>query len=230
MTALPNPARLCLGSGLLGLALIVLNQLSADTLSPALERAAILASLMAVALMLVAVLWSRAAPLAPARVELAGEQGLELQAGLPDTLAEELAWGSHMLLVATPAASVLIHWHGQTLLRRGVLGPGGFRPGPICERACETGKAISLVNLRLYPGRGEFAGLPEGTPAVLVQPIGPGGWLLLGGWSPRCFSRSDELWAEGWSRRLRRSLEPAGEVDPREEEPSAATAPDPPES
>jgi len=43
--------------------------------------------------------------------------------------------------------------------------------------------------------------------------------ILLAGWSPRCFSRSDEAWLEGWSRKLRTPLELLGA-----ESPNAATA------
>lgn len=207
-------ARLCLAAGVVGLLLCVLNQLTAPELSPALDRADGLASILAVGLMLVAILWTRAVPLAPERVALEGSQGLVLAPELPEALRQELGWGSQMLLTATPAASLLLHWRGQTLLRRGVLAEEPFSPGPICARACSTGRAISLVNLALYPGRAEFRGLPAAIPAVVVQPIGEAGVLLLAGWSPRCFSRSDETWLEGWSQRLRTSLEalppPAG--------------------
>jgi hypothetical protein len=207
-------ARLCLAAGVVGLLLCVLNQLTAPELSPALDRADGLASILAVGLMLVAILWTRAVPLAPERVALEGSQGLVLAPELPEALRQELGWGSQMLLTATPAASLLLHWRGQTLLRRGVLAEEPFSPGPICARACSTGRAISLVNLALYPGRAEFRGLPAAIPAVVVQPIGEAGVLLLAGWSPRCFSRSDEAWLEGWSQRLRTSLEalppPAG--------------------
>lgn len=200
-------ARLCLGAGVVGLLLCVANQFTAPELSPALERAGVLSSLLAVGLMLVAILWTRAVPVAPERVELEGEQGLRLADGLPDSLKEELAWGSQMLLTATPAASVLLHWRGRTLLARGVLSRECFQPGPISRRAWTTQKPIGLVNLKLYPGRDEFNGLPSGIPAVVVQPIGDEGVLVLGGWSPRCFSRSDEAWLEGWSRKLRTPLE-----------------------
>lgn len=205
-------ARLTLAAGVLGLALSITNQLTAPELSPALERAAVLASFLAVGLMLVAILWTRAMPEAPGRVALKGEQGLVLDGELPDALREELAWGSQMLLTATPAASVLLHWRGRTLLRRGVLAPAGtvFTPGAICSRACTTATAIGLVNLTLYPGRDEFRGLPEGVPAVIVQPLGADGVLLLAGWSPRCFSRSDEAWLEGWGKKIRTALEPIG--------------------
>lgn len=214
-------ARLCLAAGVLGLALCVANQLTAAELTPALERAAVLSSLLAVGLMLVSILWTRAVPLAPERVDLPGEQGLQLVDDLPEALRQELGWGSQMLLTATPAATVLLHWRGRTLLARGVLSPDRFQPGAICERAWHTQKAIGLVNLKLYPGRDEFAGLPEGIPAVIVQPIGEAGVLLLGGWSPRCFSRSDEAWLEGWSRKLRTPLE---QLDGPEACPPAAAA------
>jgi Cofactor assembly of complex C subunit B, CCB2/CCB4 len=200
-------ARLCLAAGVLGLLLCVLNQLLAPELSPALERASVLASLLSVGLMLVAILWTRAMPLAPERVELPGTVGLVLGDDLPDALLQELGWGSQLLLTATPAAALLLHWRGSTLLRRGVLAELPFEPGPICERAWSTGRPISLVDLKLYPGRAEFRGLPEAVPSVIVQPIGCEGIVLLAGWSPRCFSRSDEAWLEGWSQKLRTPLE-----------------------
>ena len=200
-------ARLCLSAGVVGLLLVVVNQLSAPELTPALERAGVLASFLAVGLMLVAILWTRATPVAPERVELQGEQGLWLCDGLEENLRQELAWGSQMLLTATPAAAVLVHWQGQTLLRRGVLASTSFTPGPITERAWSTQKAVGLVNLNLYPGRDEFQGLPEGIPSVIVQPLAAEGVVLLAGWSPRCFSRSDEAWLQGWSQRLRTALQ-----------------------
>jgi hypothetical protein len=114
-----------------------------------------------------------------------------------------------MLLTASPAAVVLVLWRGRVLLRRGLLGPLTFSPGPICARALERGQAISLVNLALYPGRAEFDSLLPGLPAVLIQPIADQGLVVLGGWSPRCFSRSDLLWVKGWAQRLTAEM-PAG--------------------
>lgn len=202
-----RPAQACLGVGLLALLLSLTNQFSAAELTPSLVRASVLASLLAIGFLLVATLWTRAVPKAPQRVSLEGVQGLELDDSLPEPLKLELAWGSQLLLTATPGATVLLYWRKRTLLRRGLLGHGAFLIGPIGQRALATGKAISMVNLALYPGRGEFAALPAGLPALVVQPIGNEGVLLLGGWSPRCFSRSDELWLEGWARKLRTSLE-----------------------
>jgi hypothetical protein len=200
--ALPPPARVSLGVGVAGLVLVVANQISAAAQDPALTRAGVLAALLAVGLMLVAVLWTRAVPEAAARAPLQGREGLELAPELPERLRQELGWGSQMLLTAGPAAVVLVWWRGRVLLRRGLLADTAFTPGPICRRALERGRAISLVNLALYPGREEFAPLLSDLPAVLVQPLADQGLVVLGGWSARCFSRSDLTWVEGWARRL----------------------------
>jgi len=135
-------------------------------------------------------------------VALQGDEGLLLADHLPEPLARELGWGSQMLLTASPAAVVLVLWRERVLLRRGLLADTPFSPGPICARALERGQAISLVNLALYPGRAEFDALLPELPAVLVQPLANQGLLLVGGWSPRCFSRSDLIWVEGWGQRL----------------------------
>lgn len=205
--ASPLPARICIGCGAVALGLTIWNQLSAPQLDPSLERASVLASLLAVALLLIGSLWIQIVPRNPERVALAGEQGLEIDPSLSQHLRQELGWGSQMLLTATPAAVVCVVWQGRPLLRRGLIGPDRFAPGAICSRAQQQQRAISLVDLRLYPGRDEFAGLLQGLPAVVVQPLGSDGVLVLGGWAPRCFDRSALAWSEGWARKLTAELE-----------------------
>lgn len=201
--AMPSAARIVLAAGVAGLALVVLNQATAPSLDPALERAAVLGGVLAVLLMLVGLLWVRVEPSAAARAPLTGREGIEIPPGLPDGLLRELGWGSMMLLTATPAAVVLLHGGGRTLLRRGLLADAGvFQPGPICRRAVERGQPISLVDLSLYPGRSEFDALLPQLPAVVVQPVGNDGVLVVGGWSARCFGRGDLAWIGGWARRL----------------------------
>jgi hypothetical protein len=223
--AMPTAARVVFACGLSGLVLVVVNQMTAPGLDPSLERASVLGSILAVLLLLVALLWQRVEPVAPERVPLEGPEGLRLAPDLEASLAEELGWGSTMLLTATPAAVVLLHWRGQTLLERGVLGSGDFQPGAICARCMAGGKAISLVDLKLYPGRDEFGSLPSGLPAVVVQPLGSEGVLVLGGWSPRCFSRSDLVWVEGWARRLTSELARVSGAAPPAVEVSSTAAP-----
>ena len=211
---MPPSARLAFSCGLLGLFLTVLNQFSAqglsEALNPAFSRSGVLSGVMAVGLMLVGLLWTQAQPPPRERVSLGGREGLELANELPEHLRQELAWGSTMLLTATPAAALVLVWDERVLLRRGLLAEEPFQEGPISARARSQQKLISLVNLNLYPGAGEFSYLPEGIPAVLLYPLGQRGWLVLGGWSVRCFSQSDERWIEGWGARVKTALEALG--------------------
>lgn len=207
--ALPAPARIPVAAGALGLVLTVINQLSAESVDPALQRAGVVAAILSVVLMLVGLLWTRITPVVAERAPLGGREGLAMATGLPESLRRELGWGSALVLTATPAACLLLLWDQNCLLRRGLLTDSEFVPGAICQRALESGKAISLVDLKLYPGREEFEALLPGLPSVLVQPIADRGILLVGGWSARCFSRSDLTWLEGWTQRLTAEWVPA---------------------
>ena len=209
---MPTSARVVLVVAVALLLLTVLNAGLADAVSPELQRAEVLSGMAAVGLMLVAVLWTRADPSQAKPRDLPGEQGLKLEPSLSASLRDELAWGSHMLLTATPAATVLVHWQAQVLLRRGLLCSTDFSPGPICDRAMERQRMVSLVNTSLFPGRAEFDAVLPGLPAVLVCPLGSNGVVIVGGWSERCFTRSDEQWLEGWATRLRIALENATDL------------------
>ena len=204
---MPTPARVVLFSGLLVLVLAVTNASTADRITPDLQRAEVLAGLAAVGLMLVAVLWTRANPRSADQVDLQGEQGLVMDQQTSADLREELGWGSHMLLTATPASTVLVYWRGQVILRRGLIRADTFKPGEICNRVMERETTISLVNTELFPGRTEFDSVLQNLPAVVISPLGKNGVVVVGGWSKRCFSQSDERWLEGWTQRLKTSLE-----------------------
>ena len=208
---MPAPARVVLVCALVLLTLTLLNAGLAESFTPELQRAEVLCGMASVGLMLVAVLWTRADPTQARPRALSGEQGLQLEPSLEADLKEELAWGSHMLLTATPAATLLVHWQGQVILRRGLLSDVDepFTPGPICRRAMDRETTISLVNTTLFPGRHEFDPVLKNLPAVLIVPLGSHGIVVLGGWSERCFSQADEQWLEGWSARLRTKLESA---------------------
>ena len=199
-------AQWCLLAGLLVLGLAILNASTADTITPSLERADVLAGMAGVGLMLVSILWTRASPRNPETVDLGGEQGFVLSSDLADTVRAEMAWGSHQFLTATSAATILVFWNGSVLLRRGLLGSGDFVPGDICRRSQRKKELVSLVKTALYPGKEEFYPVLPGLPSVMVQPLGQNGWIVLGGWSERCFSRSDERWLSGWAERLKTTL------------------------
>ena len=96
-------AQWCLFAGVLVLGLTILNASTAETVTPSLERADVLAGMAGVGLMLVSILWTRASPRSPEAVELQGDQGFVLTSDLPEPVRAEMAWGSHQLLTATSA-------------------------------------------------------------------------------------------------------------------------------
>ena len=135
-------------------------------------------------------------------VTLQTQQYLFIEEKLNENIRKELAWGSHLILTATPAATLLVYWGNETILKRGLIRENRFHPGDICLRAKNTSKMISLVNTRMYPGRKEFDSILPNLPSVIIYSISNNGWVIVGGWSERCFSKSDEKWISGWSDKL----------------------------
>ena len=77
-----------------------------------------------------------------------------------------------------------------------------FEPGEICKKSIEQKRLISLVNTELFPGRDEFDCVLNNLPAVIVYPLEKRGLTIVGGWSKRSFTNSDEKWISGWSDKL----------------------------
>ncbi|PZV06867.1 MAG: cofactor assembly of complex C subunit B [Leptolyngbya sp.] len=195
-------------AGGLGGTLLLLNRVLTPVLTESQARSDVMGVILSALLILTGLLWQRVQPTLPEAVTLVGEEGLELDEALPDTAKTELAWASHLLLTNTVTRSVVAYRQGKTLLRRGVLAPKAeVTPGPILKRVLETGKAVYLVNLKIYPGRVEFDYLPENTQGVICQPMGQGGALILAANAPRSYTRQDEAWIEGIADKLGHSLD-----------------------
>ena len=131
-----------------------------------------------------------------------GKEGFEFCNELTDDQKNELAWGSKQILTATAASTVLIYWDNKVILRRGLISEKIFEPGEICKRSIDQNRLISLVNTELFPGRDEFDGVLDNLPAVIVYPLKNRGLTIVGGWSKRSFTNSDEKWISGWSDKL----------------------------
>lgn len=190
-------------AGGLGGTLLLLNRVLTPALTESQARSDVMGVILSALLILTGLLWQRVQPTLPEAVALIGEEGLELEEALPDAAKTELAWASHLLLTNTVTRSVVAYRQGKTLLRRGILAPKAeVTPGPILKRVLETGKAVYLVNLKIYPGRVEFDYLPENTQGVICQPMGQGGALILAANAPRSYTRQDEAWIEGIADKL----------------------------
>jgi len=184
------------------LILSIINIVSANQVNPTLVRAETISGMASIALITIGYLWTEINPKQPSKANLDGKVGFELCKKLTDDQRNELAWGSKQILTATAASTVLIYWDNKVILRRGLISEKIFKPGDICKRSIEQNRLISLVNTELFPGRDEFDGVLNNLPAVIVYPLKNRGLTIVGGWSKRSFTNSDEKWISGWSDKL----------------------------
>ena len=178
------------------------NFFSIESISPALERAQVLSAISAVIIILVGFLFKQFNPNLSERAELIGENKFIYDPDIPAEILDELAWGSETILTAPAAASILIHNNGKNILRRGIISNDNFIPGDTCSRAIKDMKLISLANTKFYPGREEFSSFCQNVPSIIIIPINQKSFILIGGWSSRCFTKSDEKWINNWSRKV----------------------------
>ena len=178
------------------------NFFSIDSITPALERAQVLSAISSVIIVLIGFLFKQFNPNLGERVELLGENKFTYDPDIPEDILNELAWGSETILTATAAASILIHNDGKNILRRGITSNENFKPGETCLRALKDMKLISLANTKFYPGKDEFLNFCQNVPSILIIPINQKSFILIGGWSNRCFTKSDEKWINNWSKKV----------------------------
>ena len=188
--------------GLILFILQLVNFISIREITPEIERAQVLAALSSIIIILIGILFESFNPLSGEKIELKGENDFIYDKNITNELLDELAWGTETILTSTAAASILINKDGSNIVRRGIISKKNFLPGEICLRCLKNKKIISLVNTKFYPGKEEFDDFCEDIPSILIVPINDKSFILIGGWSSRCFTKSDEKWIENWSRKI----------------------------
>ena len=180
----------------------IANFISIETITPELERAQVLAAIASLIIILIGFLFKQFQPIAGEKAVLKGENKFIFDKNMPDEVIDELAWGSEAILTSTAAAAILIHNDGVNILRRGITSSNDFKPGETCLRSIKDMKLISLANTKFYPGRDEFFNFCAEIPSILVVPINSKAFILIGGWSAKCFTKSDEKWINNWSKKI----------------------------
>jgi len=187
-------------AGIVGGTVLMFNRFATADLTPSQARSDVMGVILSGVLILVGLIWQRVQPRLPDAVELIGREGLEFAPDLPEPVKIELAWASHLLLTNTVTKSLIVYYRGEVLLRRGILRENSeVKVSNIIKRVLETGKAVYLVNLNLYPAKIEFDYLPENTQGLICQPIGKEG---LAANAPRSYTKQDEIWIEGIADKL----------------------------
>ena len=180
----------------------IANFFSIESITPELERAQVLAAIASLIIILIGFLFKQFQPLAGEKVDLKGENKFFFDKNIPDQVIDELAWGSEAILTSTAAATILIHNNGVNILKRGITSNKDFIPGETCLRSIKDMKLISLANTKFYPGKDEFFNFCADIPSILVVPINNKAFILIGGWSAKCFTKSDEKWIKNWSKKI----------------------------
>ena len=180
----------------------IANFFSIEIITPELERAQVLAAIASLIIILIGFLFKQFEPLAGEKADLKGENKFIFDKNIPNEVIDELAWGSEAILTSTAAAAILIHNDGVNILRRGITSSNEFSPGDTCLRSTKYMKLISLANTKFYPGRDEFSDFCPEIPSILVVPINAKAFILIGGWSAKCFTKSDEKWINNWSKKI----------------------------
>ena len=180
----------------------IANFFSIEIITPELERAQVIAAIASLIIILIGFLFKQFEPLAGEKADLKGENKFLFDKNIPDDVIDELAWGSEAILTSTAAAAILIHNDGINILRRGITSSNEFKPGETCLRSIKDMKLISLANTKFYPGRDEFLNFCTNIPSILVVPINSKAFILIGGWSAKCFTKSDEKWINNWSKKI----------------------------
>ena len=190
---------------LIGIVLFIFqisNFFSIETITPELERAQVLAAVASLIIILIGFLFKQFDPLAGEKAALKGENKFLFDKNVPDKVIDELAWGSEAILTSTAAASILIHNDGVNILRRGIISNNEFIPGETCLKSINDMKIISLANTKFYPGREEFFNFCPDIPSIIIVPINKKSFILIGGWSSKCFTKSDEKWINNWAKKI----------------------------
>ena len=180
----------------------IANFFSIEIITPELERAQVIAAIASLIIILIGFLFKQFEPLAGEKANLKGENKFIFDKNIPNEVIDELAWGSEAILTSTAAAAILIHNDGVNILRRGITSSNEFSPGDTCLRSTKNMKLISLANTKFYPGRDEFSNFCPEIPSILVVPINDKAFILIGGWSAKCFTKSDEKWINNWSKKI----------------------------
>ena len=188
--------------GIFMLIFSIINISSAHEVNPSLVRAETISGIASISLITIGYLWTEIKPKEPTKASLNGKEGFEINLDLSEQQKYELAWGSQQILTATAASTILIFWDNKVILRRGLISNKQFKPGKICTKAIQQQRLISLVNTELFPGSDEFDCVLDSLPAVIVYPLSNRGLTIVGGWSKRSFTNSDEKWISGWSDKL----------------------------
>ena len=194
-------------AGIIGGCLLMINRLTTPAVLDSQARSDALGVILCAMLLLTSILLRQIKSVPPQSVTLIGEEGIEFDPDLPDTVKTELAWASHLILNNTVTKSIVVYYQGKILLRRGILGTNNsVNVGTILQRVMTTQKPVYLVDLKRYPGKVEFDYLPENIQGLICLPLQNEGAFIVATNIPRSYTKQDESWIKGIAEKIALTL------------------------
>lgn len=198
--------------GCFSLAAVLLNR-TLSGISPIADasssqsRADVLTLALAVTIVLTGLVWISIRPKYSSPVKLQGVECKRVEATLPLKATAELYWVWESLANITCCQALVIVYKSSCVLQVGVafesttvqgeavsVDAPKLVQGSLCQGIWSSGKQNYMANLALYPGRFELSFLPQNTQAVILQPLGVEGVMIVAGDKIRGFSQSDQGW------------------------------------
>lgn len=171
------------------------------------SRADLLTLSLAVTNILAGLVWLSIKPKTISVVNPVGVECQRITSHLPDFVASELFWAWESLSIATCCRSLVIVYNGECILQTGFAAASSsnekeavsvdiniLTQGSLYPSVLKSGSQSYLANLSLYPGKSELPFLPQNTQAVILQPLGDKGIVIIGGDTIRGFTTSDQAW------------------------------------
>eukprot|EP00250_Pteridium_aquilinum_P003101 c13432_g1_i1 orf=300-1220(-) len=172
--------------------------------SSAQSRADVIALVLAATVVLTGLVWISVKPRKLIPVEPSGIDCLRVDESLPASAAAEIMWAWEALRDTTCCQGLVIVYQGRCVLQAGlasesqgvanIVDSSNLVKGSLCQAAWSSGKQSYLANLPLYPGRFELGFLPLNTQAVILQPLGDEGIMIVAGDTVRGFGPTDQAW------------------------------------
>ena len=124
---------------------------------------------------------------------------------------EEIQWCYDALIDSSSTCGLVVFHKGKCAAQLGFAADDSSygsqaTMGPMCMTMIERDKGNYIPNLKVYPGRIEFTYLPDTVQALIMQPLGDEGVMLVCSDTQRGFTKVDQSWISTISEKLDVSL------------------------
>jgi hypothetical protein len=201
-----NLKKIPLWFGTFGISSVLLNRLlsgiaAVSDAGSSQSRADVLAIVLSAACILTGLQWSSIKARVYPKVDQGGvEMAYFDEERLGKTATSEVQWCYRSLQDTSSVCGLVLFYRGKCVAQLGFASGdqtktgGNAELGPMLAQVLEQDKGNYIPNLKVYPGKIEFTYLPNTVQAMIMQPLGEDGVMLVCGDTQRGFTKVDQSW------------------------------------